>query len=257
MSHLLWKYFWENDVDKFRRLLASGGQNSQPVPRNSLPRVELSYLSISKSPTTPTTPPRSSFNKNRRASGQTPGTGSRVRDPSAGLGKSEVNSRDHAGLTLLLRAASSVDSNAHEFVQALLEHPAIDLYAQDPESGWNALHRALYFGNVTIARALLRKEREYLTSHHISSVAKVGTLIKTKDHEGNSPFDVYNSSIATRSLQELQRPPGPDDESDSGGSVDDVTDVCVSINVPRMYVKILTAHKQTWTAASILNCRGR
>lgn len=232
MSHLLWKYFWENDVDKFRRLLASGGQNSQTVLRNSLPRVEASYLSISRSPTAPATPPRS-FNKNRRASGQTPGTGPRARDSAPLLGRNEVNSRDHAGLTLLLRAASSIDSNAHEFIQALLEHPAIDIYAQDPESGWNALHRALYFGNVTIARALLKKEREYLTSHHLSSVTKVGTLIKTKDHEGNSPFDVYNSSIATRSLEDFQHPAGLDDESESGGSVDDVTEQCVPSDVPR------------------------
>jgi inhibitor of Bruton tyrosine kinase len=241
MSHLLWKHFWENDVDKFRRLLAPGGQNSQPAPRNSLPRAELSYLSISRSPTAPATPPRS-FNKNRRASGHTPGTGSRAKDPSAGLGKAEVNSRDHAGLTLLLRAASSTESNAHEFVQALLEHPAIDLYAQDPESGWNALHRALYFGNVTTARALLKKERDYLTSHHLSSVTKVGTLIKTKDHEGNSPFDVYNSTIATRSLQDFEEPIGPDDASESGGSVDDTTDMCVMHILPRADRRILTAY---------------
>jgi inhibitor of Bruton tyrosine kinase len=224
MSHLLWKHFWENDVDKFRRLLAPSGQSSQTAARNSYTGNDSLYLG--KSPGAPGTSPRPA-NKARRASGYTPGGGSKGRDAIGILGRHDINSRDHAGLTLLLRASSSVEPNAHEFAEALIEHPSIDIYVQDPESGWNALHRALYSGNVTIARALLKKEREYLDSHDLSSVNKVGMLIKTKDHEGNSPFDVYNSTIATRSLQPLQEKFNADDASESAISIGDHADTYV------------------------------
>jgi ankyrin repeat protein len=112
------------------------------------------------------------------------------------LGKAEVNSRDHAGLTILLRASSSTDPSAILFVQALLENLAMDLYAQDLESGWNALHRALYAGNISIARLLLSQERNNVTGQGPGGpVIKVGQLIKTKDHEGNSPVDLYNCTV--------------------------------------------------------------
>ncbi|KAL7951646.1 hypothetical protein V8C42DRAFT_304731 [Trichoderma barbatum] len=211
MSHLLWKYFWENDVDKFRRLLASAGPNSQAAARSPAVGVG-AYLGAS--PGSIGTSPRTTT-KSRRAPGYGPGLG-KSRDGSAGLSKAEVNSRDHAGLTLLLRASSSTDPNALAFVQALLDHPHIDLYAQDPESGWNALHRSLYAGNASIARALLAKERGDLVNHTLGALNKVGQLIKTKDHEGNSPFDLYNSTIAARSLRQTMVQSLADDESDFG-----------------------------------------
>jgi ankyrin repeat protein len=114
----------------------------------------------------------------------------------------------------LLRAASSTTENAIAFVEALLEHPAIDIYVQDPESGWNALHRALYAGNISIARLLLEKERKDLTGH-TASLHRVGQLIKTKDHEGKSPFDLYHSTIGERSLKDMIEREKSDDESDS------------------------------------------
>ncbi|KAF4989335.1 hypothetical protein FGRMN_9177 [Fusarium graminum] len=216
MSHLLWKYYWENDVDRFRRLLAPTSYNAQTAAKS--PAVGGSGSFLGGSPGLPGTSPRPAA-KQRRASGhpQTPG---KSKDGHTNLGRIEVNSRDHAGLTLLLRAASSTNPNAHEFVQALVEHPAIDLYAQDPESGWNALHRSLYAGNVSIARLLLEKERVDMTSHNLSAMNKVGLLIKTKDHEGNSPFDVYNSTIAERSLNTMEdghSSDSDDDSVDSGG----------------------------------------
>ena len=218
MSHLLWKYYWENDVDRFRRLLAAAGPNTHATSKSPAKGPGGGHLGASPGGTT--VPPRT-VNKSRRTSGYTPGYG-KLRDGGSVLGRSEVNSRDHAGLTILLRAASSTDPNARMFVEALLDHPSVDLYAQDPESGWNALHRALYFGNVSIARVLLARERD-LTSHTLSAVAKIGQLIKTKDHEGNSPFDVYNSTIATRTLGRNQDPGHSDGESDSGYSEEDVT----------------------------------
>ncbi|KAL6875192.1 hypothetical protein J3F83DRAFT_549870 [Trichoderma novae-zelandiae] len=212
MSHLLWKYFWENDVDRFRRLLASAGPNSQAAAVRSPAVGAVSHLGVS--PGSVGTSPRATI-KPRKPAGFTPGLG-KARDGSSGLSKAEVNSRDHAGLTLLLRASSSTDPNALAFVQALLDHPQIDLYVQDPESGWNALHRSLYAGNASIARALLAKERGDLVNHAPGAVSKVGQLIKTKDHEGNSPFDLYNSTIAARSLRQTLVQSLVDDDSDYG-----------------------------------------
>lgn len=155
------------------------------------------------------------MNKARKVSGFGAFFGS-AKHGNAGLGKGEVNWRDHVGLTILLRAASSTAPTAIDFVRALLDHPAIDVYAQDPESGWNALHRALYAGNISIARLLLDKERRDITGQTPgASVSRVGELIKTKDHEGNSPFDLYNSTIGERSLKSSVDGDKVDDDSDA------------------------------------------
>ncbi|KAH6617073.1 hypothetical protein F5144DRAFT_551574 [Chaetomium tenue] len=193
MTHLLWKHYWEDDVDRFRRLLAPTGHGAQNGPRNS----GLS-LGIVGSPGYGTSPRGATRSRKLPGFGTGPGS---ARHGHGGLGRNEINSRDQAGLTVLLRAASSTADNAISFVEALLEHPAIDIYVQDPESGWNALHRALYAGNVSIARLLLEKE--------------LGQLIKTKDHEGHSPFDLYNSIIGERNLKELANEERPDDGSES------------------------------------------
>ncbi len=208
MSHLLWKYYWENDVDKFRRQLASG---------HTLQHSRSSGAGVG-SPGTFGSSPRT-ITKSRKTSGPVTNIAN-PKNTGYTLGKSDMNSRDHVGLTLLLRAASSTSHTAKFFVQALLDHPAIDMYIQDAESGWNALHRALYNGNISIARLLLEKERRDLTESLGNAVAKVGQLIKTKDHEGNSPFDVYNATIALRSLKTsvgyVSQDNESDDEEDSG-----------------------------------------
>ena len=204
MTHLLWKYYWDDDVDRFRRLLSPAGHTTQNGTRGSNPG-----LGGGGSPGYGTSP--RSVTKSRKFPGF--GTGSGGARHGHGLGRNEVNSRDHAGLTVLLRSASSTAENAISFVEALLEHPAIDIYAQDPESGWNALHRALYAGNISIARLLLEKERKDLTGHTVS-LHRVGQLIKTKDHEGNSPFDLYHSTIGERSLKELVEGETSEDGSD-------------------------------------------
>ncbi|KAK8097884.1 myosin [Apiospora kogelbergensis] len=207
MSHLLWKYYWENDVDRFRRLLAPAGYSQNTYPAKGPGIVGVGSPGASGSSPRPLV-------KSRKASSQAAG----------GFSKADLNTRDHAGLTLLLRAASSTSSNAISFVEALLDHPAVDLYAQDLESGWNALHRALYNGNISIARLLLDKERKDL---HVAVVgsnpAKIGHLIKTKDNEGNSPFDVYNATIALRSLRMAEERAKADDDSDSeaGSDIDE------------------------------------
>ncbi|KAI2628270.1 hypothetical protein GGS21DRAFT_528492 [Xylaria nigripes] len=184
----LWKCFWDDDIDNFCRLLAQAG-SSQLIAKGIGPATG----SANGCGTSPRSTTRS-----RKVLGFGAGL-SGTKSSASNIGRAEVNTRDYCGLTLLLRAASSTSSNSVAFVQALLESPAIDIYVQDPESGWNALHRALYHGNISIARLLLAKERRDLTESYGSSIIKVGQLIKTKDHEGNSPFDIYNATIGRRS----------------------------------------------------------
>ncbi|KAK4133639.1 hypothetical protein BT67DRAFT_434629 [Trichocladium antarcticum] len=204
MTHLLWRYYWDDDVDRFRRLLSPAGHTTQNGTRSLI--LGLGEGAGSGHGTSPR-----AATKSRKLPGF--GTGLGGARHGHGLGRNEVNSRDHAGLTVLLRAASSTAENAISFVEALLEHPAIDIYAQDPESGWNALHRALYAGNISIARILLEKERKDLTGHTVL-LHRVGQLIKTKDHEGNSPFDLYHSTIGERSLKKLVEGETSEDGSD-------------------------------------------
>ncbi|KAI1422572.1 hypothetical protein F5Y12DRAFT_717267 [Xylaria sp. FL1777] len=204
----LWKCFWENDVDNFCRLLAPASYSQTPA-RSSGPGVG--------SPVAFGTSPRS-LTKSRKVSGPSAGF-SGVKSTTGAFGKTEINSRDYCGLTLLLRAASSTSPDAVTFVKALLDHPAIDIYVQDPESGWNALHRALYNGNISVARLLLAKERNDLTESFGPSTTKTGHLIKIKDHEGNSPFDLYNATIALRSLKTAEERPDSEDESDTDEAV--------------------------------------
>ncbi|KAI1118222.1 hypothetical protein F5Y14DRAFT_399670 [Nemania sp. NC0429] len=206
----LWKSFWEDDVDNFCRLLASATHPQTPAKSPALGVGSLGALGTS---------PRS-VTKSRKVSG--PGSAfSAAKSSVSHFGKAEINSRDYCGLTLLLRAASSTSPDAVAFVQALLEHPAIDIYLQDPESGWNALHRALYNGNISIARLLLAKERRDLTESFGPSAMKVGQLIKTKDHEGNSPFDLYNATIALRSLKAAEERTHSGDDSDTDDAASD------------------------------------
>lgn len=210
MSHnLLWKAYHEDNVDRFRRLLAPAAYNAQSASKS--PSVGTGGAS---SPGAFGTSPRNAF-KSRKASALGPGAGG-ARSGNMNFGRAEINSRDYMGLTILLRAASSDAGNAIAFVEALLDHPAVDIYVQDPESGWNALHRALYTGNVSIARLLLDKERRDLAGLTVgTSVSRVGRLIKTKDNEGNSPFDLYNSTIGERDLKSLDDADNSDDDSES------------------------------------------
>lgn len=207
MSHLLWKFFWENDVDKFRRHLAVAGPSQNYAVKNT--------TSIG-SPGTSANSPRPNT-KIRKVSGPhaiaSPTAASSSKSASQ-LGKTDVNCRDHAGLTILHRIASSTSSSAIDFAQAILAHPSVDVYTQDAENGWNALHRALYAGNISIARLLLDKERRDLVESLGPTTTKVGHLIKTKDLEGNSPFDVYNASIALRTLKVTEDNAHLDSDSD-------------------------------------------
>ena len=123
---------------------------------------------------------------------------------SATLSRADINAQDHFGRTLLHHVASSPKPTAAEFARALLEIPFVDIYVQDGESGWTALHRALYAGNSSIAQALMVRDVQDMTDFSKVGPANhpSGGLIKMKDREGYSPFDVFGSTITARDIKQ-------------------------------------------------------
>ena len=192
MSTYLWKYYLEDDIESFRHFLEVadyGGSHSRP---NIAGRAGGSIVG-SPGRGLATSPALKSRNKGQSSSSKGGRTSSVVI-----LSRAEINSKDSHGVALLHHAASSLSANAPMFAAALIELPMLDLYAQDLESGWTPLHRALYSGNVTIARALM--DRDVQDFSNSAGGNHAGGLIKIKDKEGNSPFDVYGTTIASRMI---------------------------------------------------------
>ena len=200
MSHILWRYLFEDDVDAFRQCLATATFASAAPRVTSTGQVGGLGLKYG-SPGSLASSPKASM-KFRKSSGNTPTVGTMSKNAGMLLTRAEVNTKDTFGRTLLHHAASSRSEDALAFVKTLLNIPFLDLYVQDFESGWTPLHRALYFGNVSIAHALMARDvqdaTDYTTTAHH---ALAGGLVKIKDHEGNSPFEVLGLTIAPRSLQ--------------------------------------------------------
>jgi hypothetical protein len=225
MSNLLWRFYLEDNVDKFKSLLANGhytpqyaskGHGGGPPYSTSLGIVVGSPGSgFGISPRTPV--------KNRKSSGHA-GNMSGTKGQNNAFSRADLNCRDQSGLTILHRAVSSTSDTSLQFAMALIEHPNVDLYLQDLENGWTALHRALYFGNITIARTLMERDAKDAVGQGASSMLlRANALIKVKDFEGNSPFDVYNATIARRTLEHRDQTLELDsDEEEEEGSVADV-----------------------------------
>lgn len=209
MSCNLWEYFLRDDVESFQRFLANASHTSGGS------RVSGGGSSNFKagSPGTVIASSPGPSGKNKKLTGTSPGTptADRAGGPRSGtavLSRAELNARDLQGRTLLHLVASSTKPTAVEFALSLLEIPFLDIYAQDAESGWTALHRALYAGNATIAQALMARDLRDATDFgklgnpsHPS-----GSLIKVKDREGYSPFDVYGATIMPRDIKQIISP---------------------------------------------------
>jgi ankyrin repeat protein len=88
-----------------------------------------------------------------------------------------VADRYHSVLHL---AASSLTTQAYTFLTILLRNPHINVNLQDVESGYTALHRALFAGNIKAARDLL---------------ARSDLDLNIKDAEGLTAFDLYNGTV--------------------------------------------------------------
>ncbi|OQE46047.1 hypothetical protein PENCOP_c001G03255 [Penicillium coprophilum] len=210
MSNRLWECFIQDDVERFQRFLAnatfagpraaggSGGPSGAATNLSSKAGSPGSMIASSPNP--------SKSKKNLESS-----LGASVPDRvafsrgSATLSRADVNVRDHYGRTLLHHVASSTKPTALKFARALLDVPLVDIYAQDWESGWTALHRALYAGNATIALALMVRDVQDMTSFSKggNTSHSSGGLIKIKDREGCSPFDVFGATIRTRDIKHL------------------------------------------------------
>lgn len=213
MSTYLWKYYFENDVENFRQVLASATYNAPTVTSRGGASGTGGNTGALGSPGTSLATSPILTSKIRKSLGWSPSM------PSSGakgsklatnihLTRADINSKDFNGVTLLHYIASSTNEKAPQYAAALLQLPMLDLYVQDLESGWTALHRALYFGNITIARALMDRDSQGALGHHGFGAAQgVAGLIKIKDREGNSPFDVYGASITTRDIR--QAPTNP------------------------------------------------
>jgi alpha-tubulin suppressor-like RCC1 family protein len=183
MSGYLWKYYLENDIESFRRVLETANYTTRAgTTKSNLGLGIGSPGSFGTSPTL-TVKGRKEHEPSLIASGVV-------------LTRADLNHRDSFGRTLLHLAASSASENAFDFASALLEHPLTDVYIQDSENGWTPLHRAFYAGNVAIAQAIMARDTQDVmgrgsgTIHH-----HAGGLIKIKDKEGNGPFDVFEMTL--------------------------------------------------------------
>jgi hypothetical protein len=157
MSSLLWRYYLEDDVDRFSRLLATAAFGPRPTAQKG--NVGGTGGIAATTPGSPSSgiglgiamsPKATAKGKRSPALHGGGGGGGGAGKSGVVLTKADINSRDSSGLTILHRAASSTAENAVAFAMVLVEHPLVDLYVQDLESGWTVLHRALYFGNITM-----------------------------------------------------------------------------------------------------------
>lgn len=204
MSSKLWESFIQDDVESFQRLLANAtfaGPRAAGGPGGAAAAAAGSPGSmIASSPNPP---------KQKKGLGLSPGTSIPERPNFqrgiAALSRADINARDHYGRTLLHHVASSPKPTAAKFAHALLEISFLDIYAQDWESGWTALHRALYAGNAAIALALMARDSRDATDFKNLGYAShpSGSLIKIKDREGYSPFDVYGATITSRDIRQM------------------------------------------------------
>ncbi|KAF2434310.1 hypothetical protein EJ08DRAFT_668519 [Tothia fuscella] len=181
MSGYLWKFYLENDVDNFRRLLETANYTTKggthKVGNTGNQNVGLGIGSPGSL---------------ERRESHAPPIGAAVLT----LTRADLNHRDTYGRTLLHLAASSNSKNAFDFAAALLEHVLTDVYIQDLENGWTALHRAFYAGNAAIAQSILARDMNDALGHGTGSLHQhTGGLIRIKDKEGNGPFDLFEMSL--------------------------------------------------------------
>ncbi|KAF2267510.1 hypothetical protein CC78DRAFT_576878 [Lojkania enalia] len=208
MSGYLWKYYFEDDVDSFRHVLEFATRSARPGTQKSFNSWQGGSYGTA-------------VNSSPGSYGVSPLLNSKGRKPPGAavvqLTRSDINSRDGSGLTILHHAASSTSENALGFARTLLEHPLIDLYAQDLENSWTPLHRALYFGNVDIARLILNRDTQDILGHGSTGFNNHGRgLVKIKDREGYGPLDLFAMTIKDRTPRPVE---GVSDNSDSDDEV--------------------------------------
>lgn len=218
MSGYLWKYYLQDDVANFRQVLESATYSTRTGAQKGHAGGQGNVgLGIGSPGSLGTSPTLTAKGKRHDASPALPSPAG------INLTRSDINHRDAYGRTLLHLAASSSAESAFEFASALLEHPLTDLYLQDAENGWTALHRAFYAGNISIAQAILARDTEDALGNGTGHVLHhAGGLIKIKDNEGNGPFDLFEMTLDdTVGVQPntIPRVPDSDDEPALSDSV--------------------------------------
>ncbi|RKO83866.1 regulator of chromosome condensation 1/beta-lactamase-inhibitor protein II [Blyttiomyces helicus] len=132
----------------------------------------------------------------------------------------DPNPRDrHKNNTPLLFAvqratADDAADDDEEIVAVLLACPRVNVNAQDRESGYTVLHKALYHGNLDLALLILRER---------------SCDLSIRDKEGNTPLDLVNSTIDHASRVPLRRRARLDEkeeemEADTDNNVEDDDD---------------------------------
>lgn len=99
-------------------------------------------------------------------------------------------------------AATSATQQSWSFFLLLLRNPHISVNLQDTESGYTALHRALFAGNIRAARELLLRN-------------DVDPAIR--DMEGMTAFELYNGTVDGVSFRTCGFWHGADVLDQSGG----------------------------------------
>ena len=211
MSKFLWRYYLEDDVDSFRHLLQGAGAGLRPHTQKGVASSYSRSYDVDDHALDSTSPPSPVLRGKAPAQKEAERT-------TAALTRADINSKDTKGLTLLHHAASSTAHNAIEYAIALLSQPFIDLYIQDLENGWTPLHRAFYFGNIAIARAILERDAPHAGNLSAAS-GQIGSLAKVKDREGYGPYDLFSATIADRSLRTGIHSLTSDDDSSSDGGL--------------------------------------
>lgn len=117
--------------------------------------------------------------------------------------RDEVNRKDESGRTVLHLIASETDASSLEWLNMVLAVTGVNPNLMDRESGWTALARALYAGNITAAAALLArsdvdtqlKDREG-KSTWLLLVACASDANPVDLCTGLTAFDLYNSTVS-------------------------------------------------------------
>ena len=229
MSSYLWKAYYENDVLSFRQVLQAAAYST----RHSAARGG-NVGPVIGSPGHVGSSPMITSKGRKSARPVTPGSGGY----GSALTKADVNARDSTGQTILHCAASSAAETAIEFASALIEHPLADLYLQDYENGWTPLHRAFYFGNVSIARLILERDANDVLGKSIIFGQQTSGLIKVKDREGHGPLDLFAATIKDRTLrhEDLSRSRAGSDGSDEDRAVGETGEEDGKVRIPLMNI---------------------
>ncbi|PSN73675.1 hypothetical protein BS50DRAFT_192924 [Corynespora cassiicola Philippines] len=206
MSGHLWKSYFEDDVDSFRHVLETAAHTSRVgASKGAFGWQGGSYgAAVNSSPGSYGASPMFSAKGRKFASAS-----------AVTLTRSDINSRDAAGMTILHHAASSSSENSLAFAHALLEHPLTDVYIQDTENGWTPLHRAFYFGNIAVAHLIINRDQRDILGHGSSGFnPHARGLVKIKDKEGYGPLDLFALTIKDRTLRPEDGPLFDLDEDD-------------------------------------------